>query len=222
MMEVDLTTIVQAFRPIIPTEAALAVADGQQFVYYEPGANIDLAIQPGEKLRLGTAALKAIKEQRVYTSNIDKGVFGQAYFATAYPIPLQNGGVGAITIILPPTQRSSLQTQRPSLLIGKQEDRWLPLHYSQIIFIKSQNGKTYLHTTRGIFQNKYTLTELELLLPSHLFIRVHRAYLIRMEAIQEIQPHFHSTFMLIMQDQAKSKIPVSQKYSSYFRQLLGF
>ena len=79
-----------------------------------------------------------------------------------------------------------------------------------------------MHTKTDVFKVRQTLQALEWTLPTHQFFRCHRAFLVNIGWIAEIQKDFHSTFLLQMKDGAHSMVPVSQKYSSAFRTLLDF
>jgi two-component system response regulator LytT len=50
-------------------------------------------------------------------------------------------------------------------------------------------------------------------------VRVHRAFLVNIDAIIEIEPWFNSTYNLIMR--SGDKVPVSRTYTKELKQLLG-
>lgn len=219
----SLPNVLQSIGQLLPKEAALTVADDSRFIYYKPSDKINVPIEPGIELKEGTVSLQTLKNKHQISKMVDKHVFGTPYYGIGYPI-MENGEVkGVVTAIFPPQIKGiDNRTARHPFLIGKTEDRWLPIAHQDIHFINSENGKTFLHTKKGIYQNKYNLTELEQMLPTDEFIRCHRAYIVRMDSIEEIHPHFHSTFMLQMKGEERMRIPVSQKYASIFRQWLGF
>lgn len=203
----------------LPREAGIAISDDSRFIYYQPGERIDLHIKPGEELREGTVSLKTLQIKKEYSTYVDENIFGTPYYGVGYPI-INNGDVeGVITAILP--LNKNFYPSHP-FLIGREEDFWVPVPLQDIYFIEASEGKTLLHTKNGILINKYSLSELELRLPNDLFFRCHRSYLIQIKEISEIQPSFHSTFLLKMRDDKRSVIPVSQSYASRFRNLLGF
>ena len=216
-----LPSIIKTLRDF-PKGAGVAISDTSRFVYYEPGENIDLAIKTGENLREGTVSLKTLQDKRMVATLVDEKVFGVPYFGTGYPI-INNGKVEAVvTAILPPEEKKVKWSAQKNFLVGKKEDLWIPIQLKDIIYISSEESKTFIHTKSGKYQNKFSLTELEYRLPSDQFIRCHRSYIIQMNGITEIQPNFHSTFLLIMKDDKNERIPVSQSYSSNFRTWLGF
>lgn len=74
---------------------------------------------------------------------------------------------------------------RYQFLIGKTEGRWIPIPFNQVSYIESYQGKTLSYTIQGTFQKKYSLTELEQILPAEQFIRCHRTYIVNVNAIEE-------------------------------------
>lgn len=218
-----LPSVVKTIRELLPQEAGIAVADSDHFIYYEPGNSVNLPIKPGETLKRGSVSWKALKMKRKVSMFVNRDVFGVPYYATGYPI-LNKGRIeGIITVVFPPDSSEDTKAKRlPSFLVGKREDRWITADFDQIVYLKSENGKTYMVTENGTYVNKYTLNDLEWILPENQFFRTHRSFIVNLNWIKEIHPHFHSTFSLIMKDEDGSRVPVSQKYSSMFRQFLGF
>ncbi|WLR52768.1 LytTR family DNA-binding domain-containing protein [Bacillus tianshenii] len=215
------TLIAKTISNLLPKDAAFAIADERKFLYYQPGQKIDIHLKPGEDLREGTVTYEALKARQQSSRLVEKSIFGVPYYATSYPIIEENHLEGFITIISPPKQRQQFAQSQP-FLIGKGEDRWIPIPFNDIYYIESNNGKTLIYSKQGIFQNKFNLTELEARLPIDQFVRCHRAFIIRISSILEIHPNFHSTFTLLVDDKENSKVPVSQRYASTFRRLLGF
>ena len=241
-------------QPLLPRQAALAVADDAQFIFYRPGERIDLGICPGDPLREGMLTWQAVQERRALAQMMESNPFHVPYFAASVPITDGDEVKGCVTAIYPPAvglmfnwgtisnivpvtsvDRSAslepaesahplmdaeMSANRP-FLIGKAEDRWIPVPLRDIAFVESQYGKTWLHTVRKQpLRTKYNLSQLERMLPPDRFIRCHRAYIVNVEAIEEIHPYFHSTFMLVMKN-SSLRVPVGQKYAARFRAFLG-
>ncbi|WP_047151019.1 LytTR family DNA-binding domain-containing protein [Aneurinibacillus tyrosinisolvens] len=223
-MEIEsVLSLVKSINRAFPPDASIAIADQSKFVYYQPSLRIDLKIKPGDTIQEGTLTRQALERGADVSKYVDETVFGVPYYATSTLIIDRNGTEGCITTIFPPGHRGDeARPLRHQFLIGKGEDRWIPIPFHEIFFIESQNGKTFLHTERGVYMNKYSLLELESVLPFDRFIRCHRAYLVNVGAILEIHPDFHSTFVIITADEKRSRVPVSQKYASSFRRFMGF
>ncbi|WP_062198082.1 LytTR family DNA-binding domain-containing protein [Massilibacterium senegalense] len=223
-MEINsIETLVKVLSQMFPHEASIVVGDRKKYIYYQPSKNIDLRINSGDLIPEGSISYEALRYKQRIAKYVDSDVFGMPYYAMAIPLVENGQEVGVITAIFPPLP--GIETQKlpqHHFLIGKGDDKWIPIPLQNVYFIKSENGKTLLYTDIGVYQNKYTLTELERFLPHDQFIRCHRAYIINTYAVTEIHPDFHSTFILVMKDDNRSRVPVSQKYASVFRKLLGF
>jgi two-component system, LytTR family, response regulator len=216
-------SILKDIIQIFPEEASIAVADGSKYIYYQPSRIIDLKIKPGDSIKEGSLTLQALKVGQKISQFVESNIFGVPYYGMSVPIINEDGLEGCVTAIFSPFQTTaSPKWPRHQFLIGKTEDRWIPIPLNQIFYIESNQGKTLLCTDQGAYLNKYSLTELEQILPVEQFIRCHRAFIVNVNAIEEIHPDFHSTFALIMKGMGKSSIPVSQKFSSQFRRFLGF
>ncbi|MEK4027653.1 MULTISPECIES: LytTR family DNA-binding domain-containing protein [Bacillaceae] len=216
MDHVTVTSIMNVMKEFLPPHTSIAVADSEKFIYYEPSKLIDLRIRPGEPYKEGSGAAKAIANRHEISEYINSDVYGIPYYAIS--IPLFNGAqvTGAVTTIFP---------AKPSPIAAKfftikAEDRWYPVSYEKIVYLEAENRKTKVQAIGGEGYHKMSLTELEFMLPNDLFIRVHRSYIVNVSFIEEIQPDSHSTFLLVMKD--RTKIPVSQTYSSSFRKALNY
>ncbi|BCJ85955.1 LytTR family DNA-binding domain-containing protein [Effusibacillus dendaii] len=219
----DLTsiqTIVEAIRDPIPQEASIAIADQSRFIFYQPSKSIDLRIKPGDEIQEGTLTRLALRKRVRLSKFVDSSPFGIDYYATSTPITNGDMTIGCFTLIYPSYPESYLP--RYQFLIGKADGRWVPVPFSDIYLITSETGKTFLYTTGGKYLNKYSLVELERMLPPEQFIRCHRSFLVNVNEIAEIHPDFHSTFVLVLKKNRNLRVSVSQKYASRFRHLMGF
>ena len=215
--------VLQMIGEVVPEGVSVAISDGSKYLYYQPSSTVDLKIVPGDQVPIGSATHRALNEMGKVGHQVESRVFGVPYYGLSLPLVRHGQVMGCITAIYP-VQTMPLVSPEPRLpfLIGKGEDGWLPIPLNEIVYISSNEGKTLLHTASGTFANKYSMAELEYMLPSERFVRCHRSYFVNMESIGFIHPHFHSTFMLEMKDKQKTRVPVSQTYASAFRQLLGF
>ncbi|GAB7387583.1 LytTR family DNA-binding domain-containing protein [Bacillaceae bacterium] len=215
-------SMLRSIRELLPHPVSFAISDRTRFVFYQSSPMIDLKIKPGDPLREGMLTWRALKEGRRVSQFMAKNPFHTPYFATSTPIMEGEKIEGCITAIYPPSSVPfAAQLPRQQFLIGKAEDRWIPVPFREIAVIEAENGRTWLHTVaRGKLLNKFNLTELESILPPDQFIRCHRAYIVNVNAIEEIHPDFHSTFILLMKD-GKLRVPVGQKFASRFRHYMG-
>ena len=91
---------------------------------------------------------------------------------------------------------------------------------SNLIYIRSLEGKTIIATDDQQYKVSEPLVTFEQKLENTSIVRVHRAFLVNLDAIVEIQPWFHSTYNLVMKD--GSKVPVSRTYLKELKQIIGF
>ncbi|MFM9277475.1 LytR/AlgR family response regulator transcription factor [Paenibacillus jiagnxiensis] len=100
------------------------------------------------------------------------------------------------------------------------DERILLLPVGQILYMAYEDGKTIITTENQVYRVNEPLTSLERRVGNTAIVRVHRAYLVNLDSITEIEPWFHSTCNLILIN--GSRVPVSRTYMKELKQLLGF
>lgn len=208
--------VMNVMREFFPSHASIAIADTKEFIFYQPSNQIDLHIQNGDLVKEGTATHKALSTGKKVTEFIDPSVFGIPYYGMSMPIREDGKIKGAVTAILPEPPSSFLT----NYLTIKKGECWYPVKQETVLFLETQFRKTLVKTDSIEGYHRLNLSELELFLSPTLFVRCHRSYIVNIDFIDEIQPDSHSTFLLIMKN--GTRIPVSQRYASYFRRSLGF
>ncbi|WP_146003366.1 LytTR family DNA-binding domain-containing protein [Salimicrobium jeotgali] len=213
-MNVNVHTLVDVIGDLFSEETSLALSDTENYVYYRPSKRIDLKISAGDPVTRGTITYKALSMKQKVSEYIDRDVFGVPYYGMAVPYETERELAGCVTAIFP-TLTSAL-----SVVTVKENDRWIPLKFDQVLYIEAKAKKTFVVGEGHTGVHKYSLNEFDFFLPGSSFIRCHRSFIINVNHIQEIYPDTHSTFLLKMSDD--SMIPVSQTHSGYLRKLLGF
>lgn len=208
--------LMEVMKQFLPSNTSVAVSNHEKFIYYQPSRLVDLHIRAGDPVKEGSVTQLALFEKHPVSTYIDSDVYGIPYYAMSVPIFDNHKLTGAVTTIYP-AKPSPISR---SVLTIKAEDRWYPVPYSEVMFLESEGRKTKVQALSGNGYHKLNLTELEFMLPDDAFIRVHRSYIVNVNFIQEIQPDSHSTFLLIMKD--RTKIPVTQTYTSAFRKALNY
>jgi len=208
--------IMNVIHEFFPEHASIAISNTNEFVYYQPSKKLDLKILPGDPVKEGTVTHKALLYGQKVNEFINSEIFGVSYYGMSIPIIKEGHIKGAVTAILP---------QQPSPFLGqymtiKTGENWYPVKHEEVLFLETQLRKTFVKTQYREGFHRLNLSELELFLASESFIRCHRSYIVNISFIKEIQPDSHSTFLLVMTD--GTRIPVSQRYASYFRRSLGF
>lgn len=209
-------TILRNYFRLFPNADSIAISDTSKYIYYEPSVHLDLHIKPGDQVPKNSTTYEAIQKQRRVKEVMEHEEEDVLYRSISEPIITKGEVIGAMTAIYP--LHISL-SHLPYLTIRTQ-DRWVPIHLKDIVFLEASNRKTHISSRKYKGTHRDNLSELEAKLPAENFIRCHRSYIINLHQINEIHPDSHSTFILRMTD--GSRIPVSQSYSKRFRKLLGF
>lgn len=111
-------------------------------------------------------------------------------------------------------------TERTEKLAITFEERIVLLNINEINYVGTIDGKTVVVTNTHKYQISEPLVTIEKKIEHSSFIRVHRAFLVNINKIVEIEPWFHSTYNLMMED--GSKVPVSRTFTKDLKQILGF
>ncbi len=64
------------------------------------------------------------------------------------------------------------------------EKKKIKILFSEIVYVESQQEYNKIVTTKKVYFSKITLSEMESLLPAHLFKRIHRSYIISVSKIE--------------------------------------
>ncbi|MEH7083991.1 LytTR family transcriptional regulator DNA-binding domain-containing protein [Neobacillus drentensis] len=117
-------------------------------------------------------------------------------------------------------QRHNFGNERPEKLAITIDEKIVIVNISDILYIGTNEGKTVIAIENTKYSVSDSLVTFERKLQHSPIIRVHRAYLVNVDAIVEIEPWFNSTYNIIMKD--GEKVPVSRTYTKELKQLLGF
>lgn len=214
MERLTLGSLLDVMGELFSDEVSIAVSNTEEYVYYRPSKRVDLKIKPGDPVREGTIAFKALKTKQKASEFINREIFGVPYHGMAVPFESDGKLEGCVMAIYP------AYTEGKSVVTVKSPDGWKPIPFTDVKYLEVKDRKTHVHAEGFSGTNKNSLQEFEYLLPRESFIRCHRSFIVNVHHIEEIYPDTHSTFILSMNN--GERIPVSQSYSSYFRKLLGF
>ena len=215
MDSITLSSLLDVIGELFSDEISIAVSNTNEYIYYRPSKRIDLKIKPGDKLKQGTIAFKAVESRQKVSEFINRDLFGVPYHGMAVPFLHEGVIEGSVTAIYPALSEGK------TVVTVKTSDGWVPIPFSDVVILEAKDKKTHVYTSEDYAgTHKNTLQEFEFLLPKDYFIRCHRSYIVNVNHIKEILPDSHSTFLLSMDN--GETVPVSQSYSSYFRKLLGF
>jgi len=112
--------------------------------------------------------------------------------------------------------KSDKYLQRLQVKIG---DRTLLINVSDIVRFESDEKYTAVYTNDSRYIIDTPIVDLESKLDPEAFIRVHRANLIAVSRISEIRRQFPGKLVIILNDSAKTVIPVGRNYADRVRDL---
>ncbi len=214
MQEITIGSLLEVIGQLFSDEISIAITDQEKYIYYRPSKRIDLKIAPGDSIKEGTLAYKAVHGKQKVSEFIDREVFGIPYHGMAVPFQ-QDGAIGGSVLAIYPAF-----TEGKSVITIKTPDGWIPIPFANVIYLEAKERKTTIVSEEFIGSHNSSLQDFEFRLPRESFIRCHRSFIVNVHQIKEIYPDTHSTFVLAMAN--GERISVSQSYSSYFRKLLGF
>ncbi|PHS35819.1 MAG: LytTR family transcriptional regulator [Alkaliphilus sp.] len=91
------------------------------------------------------------------------------------------------------------------------------INTDDLCFIEYRDNQTIIFTHKEEYKTKTTLKDLETQLAAVNFIRVHRAFIVNIDYIDEIIPWFNYTYKLKIKGMG-NKIPVSRNYMKEFKE----
>lgn len=200
----------------VPKEASIAIAAGDQYIYYLAGAH-DLHVKEGQKIQTNSIADLVLKKGCRTEAVLVDTLFQVPYYGIGYPIEI-NGEKAALVVILPPHHAVPI-TSPYKFLTGKQEDEWKPIPIEKVSHIESLQKKTWFYANKEPYKTSIPLKDLQLRLPDS-FLRIHRSYIVNVSFIDRIVRDFSSNLLVQLQD--GTELPVSQSYITDVRTALGF
>lgn len=214
MQNLSTVSLLDVMGELFSDEVSIGVTNKHSYIYFRPSKRIDLKIKPGDPIKEGTLAHKALTTEQKVSEFINRDLFGVPYHGMAVPIHHDGKLEGALLAVYP------VMTEGKAVITMKTEDGWRPIPFSDVVYLEVKDRKTHVISGESIGTHKNTLQDFEYSLPKESFIRCHRSFIVNVNHIQDILPDTHSTFVLEMDN--GNRVPVSQSYSSYFRKLLGF
>lgn len=110
----------------------------------------------------------------------------------------------------------------PFKVTARKEDRILLYDPGDILYATSRESKTYLRPACEEAVTNFTLQELESRLVGRGFFKAHRAYLVNLQHIRAVIQYTRNSYMLQLDDQQESMIPLSKQSEKALQELLGY
>lgn len=93
---------------------------------------------------------------------------------------------------------------------AKIDDKVILFDPTEIDYIESQSGKSYIYINKDAFALDLTLTEIEEKLELYGFYRCHRSYIVNLQKVREIITWSKNTYSLRINNKVQSTIPLSR------------
>ena len=104
----------------------------------------------------------------------------------------------------------SFVKSRQGCLPGVSEDRRYEVAVTDVCYVESVDGKTFLYTNDRVYETAYRIYELEELLKTKHFLRISKPMLVNLMKIQSIQPAFNGRFLALLN--SGEKVIISRNY----------
>lgn len=114
----DYIVMAKAVKTLLGSKAAVALSDHSQFLFYEPGAELDHKARAGAPVKAGTTTEQVLKSGKRITTKIpeEKSQYGVGYMAMIAPIIDMNGEViGTLGVFEPTSTQDILQEDSEKL-----------------------------------------------------------------------------------------------------------
>ncbi|MCA9932650.1 MAG: response regulator transcription factor [Anaerolineales bacterium] len=100
----------------------------------------------------------------------------------------------------------------------RDEETAVLVDYADILWVEALDKKVFIHTAAGAtLRVQFTMQELEGRLAVASFTRIHKSYLVNLNHVAEIGKGFSGTYLVVMADAARSRLPMSRQYGRQLR-----
>lgn len=112
----------------------------------------------------------------------------------------------------------------PSFKIpARQEGQVVLVNPADVLYAVAREDQTCLYTLQGQdISSHLTMSELEKRLARNGFFRAHRSYLVNLQRVRAVIPYTRDSYTLILDDDAKTEIPLSKSAARELRQMLDY
>ncbi len=97
----------------------------------------------------------------------------------------------------------------------------IPLASAEIILAYVKEKEVFVRTANHEYLASVTLQEFDNLFSRNGFLRVHRQYVINLKHIKEVIPWFHGSYLLRMNDDKQTEVPVSRNNLRTLKAAIG-
>ncbi|BDA77513.1 DNA-binding response regulator [Leptospira kobayashii] len=95
------------------------------------------------------------------------------------------------------------------------------LSYNEIHFISANNKSSVIHTNAKDYETPKLLKDLEEKLPSKLFIRIHKGYLVNIKYITNLRYDKGGAYLVQLKNEDETVLPVGRSFAGQLKETLG-
>lgn len=99
---------------------------------------------------------------------------------------------------------------RQGSLSGQRDEKQYEVAVSELYYIESVDGKTFLYTRDAVYETPYRIYELESLLKPKAFLRISKSMLLNLMKIRSIQPAFNGRLTAVLN--SGEEVIISRSY----------
>ena len=107
---------------------------------------------------------------------------------------------------------------RSGILTASADERQYEVAVTDVCYIESVDGKTFLYTKKRVYETSYRIYELEEMLKAKHFLRVSKPMLVNLMKIRSIQPALNGRFTAVLS--SGEKIIISRNYVKALKEAL--
>ncbi|WP_027390649.1 LytR/AlgR family response regulator transcription factor [Chrysiogenes arsenatis] len=115
-----------------------------------------------------------------------------------------------------------IASHRIRKIVVESRGRLKVIDQEKIYWIGASVGKTEFHTFDEVYHSNHTLQNLEKMLDSKLFLRIHRSHIINLNHVRELIPWFSGSFQVGMDDKEKTNLAVGRDKVKLLKSILNY
>lgn len=105
---------------------------------------------------------------------------------------------------------ASFVKSRQGSLTGAKDSKQYEIALSELYYVESVDGKTFLYTKEQVYETPYRVYELEEMLKAKHFLRVSKSMLLNLIKIRSIRPALNGRFSAMLQ--SGEEVLISRSY----------
>jgi len=111
--------IAPILRELLGDEYVITVSDTEKFLYYSPGIELNLKIQPGDLIKQGSMTHRCLQSGKRLTTKADSKLYGVPYMGSVICLRDQSKNtVGTLGLILPTTRLEKMVNMSEKLVVA--------------------------------------------------------------------------------------------------------